>query len=316
MRSFIDIITSVPLMEAKLYQVEVSGSTVKVWKNPTHNDFAALLDNVGSELRGIVDPRGDLYLFDAYVAIHYQVAQALGIEIKYEVILHDQYIEGTTVGKGEIVPDHELMEIRTIKRAYGPWAFEMPTAAREPDADMLFMEGKKKKRKKPHKRRHTSFFGYLYGMPSQSCDDSGGAEAVSESVFYRGEITPKFSQPLDITVLKNPTRGEMTRMLANANIMLHSKPDKELRGFLGNDLLVWDAYVASHDAVGTTLNLSGMHMYFYDGFFKMDDYLLRDPEMKAQAVEEIVNHPMIIRVYGQVEGVQTPEGFIFRSANA
>jgi len=140
-------------------------------------------------------------------------------------------------------------------------------------------------------------------------------EAIFEEIYYNGEITPLYSRPMEILVVKNPSKGELKSLMRKAIKPLYST-GKELRALLDTDLLVWDASVASHDDIKKAFQVSGMHMYFYEGFFKMDDYYLRHPDMKEVAVDTVENHSMIQRLYpeGVVAEVDEVWGFCFRPA--
>ncbi len=55
MRDIINLLT-----EAKMQKVDVYGTEVRVWTNPTESEFYRLLQNVGNPLRGTLDDAGNL----------------------------------------------------------------------------------------------------------------------------------------------------------------------------------------------------------------------------------------------------------------
>jgi len=131
-----------------------------------------------------------------------------------------------------------------------------------------------------------------------------------EQVYYSGDFkAPYDTVGVNLTVLKNPSKAEVQRMLNRAL----GKP-KELRGILTDDTLyLWDAYLASHHSVKQVFQLEGMHVYFYeDNYFKIDDYHWRHPDMKSAALEYIETNSLIGRLFPNTKFIEDPSrGFIF-----
>ncbi|MFA5490027.1 MAG: hypothetical protein WC284_12540 [Candidimonas sp.] len=130
----------------------------------------------------------------------------------------------------------------------------------------------------------------------------------TESVFYRGEI-PQSVYSIDtkvITILKNPSKLELRGLLNKANIVPHSI--KELRGFItDDDLFVWDSTIMDHHGIYKAFGIDGNKLYFYDGFFKIDDWYLRNQEVLDEFTQYLNNHPSILRIYGNVKLTKHPQ---------
>lgn len=141
-------------------------------------------------------------------------------------------------------------------------------------------------------------------------------EILSEATYYNGTLpaTPTRNAIEDVLILKNPSSREMKNMLDKTVAQPHSW-GVELRGILGDtDLYMWDAGKASHHDMTKEFGFTGMHMYFFNGYFKMDDYNLRHPDMQKDAMDFVMNHPMIKRIYGEVTTDDTEDyGFIYIS---
>lgn len=139
-------------------------------------------------------------------------------------------------------------------------------------------------------------------------------KGLRESVFHRGEFKPPHAlMPVDLTVLQNPSKGELAGLMRR----IQKQPGtvaKEARAVWdGNDLFVWDSGLASHDDFDKVFGISGMNLYLYEGYFKMDSYYLRHPDMKTDAIETINQIEALRRLYGDfqpedVDGL----GFIFK----
>lgn len=144
-------------------------------------------------------------------------------------------------------------------------------------------------------------------------DPVSDEQPVSEEVFYDGEITPRYMKPIHIRVLKNPSKAELSAMFRKAELIPYST-GKELRGFLDEDLYLWDSSKAAHASIKDSLQLAGHYVYFYEGYFKVDDYQISHPDMKADIIEFITNHPMINRMFpnGVVDDHDDKRGFHFR----
>lgn len=133
---------------------------------------------------------------------------------------------------------------------------------------------------------------------------------LREQLYYRGDFKAPFDTvSVDLTVLKNPSKSEIGRMLSRAL----GQP-KELRGLLtDNELYLWDAYLASHDSIKKVFELEGMHVYFYEGpYFQIDDYYWRHPDMMSDALEYIENNDVIKRLLPNTKFENDDRrGFIF-----
>jgi hypothetical protein len=124
MRDIINLLT-----EAKMQKVDVHGTEVRVWINPTESEFYRLLQNVANPLRGTLDGAGDLYVWDAAIGIHATVEEELGITNRLRVMLRSDQItmEGTTMA------EDELRAIPAIRRAYGNHEFDIFDDSADPD---------------------------------------------------------------------------------------------------------------------------------------------------------------------------------------
>lgn len=134
-----------------------------------------------------------------------------------------------------------------------------------------------------------------------------------EQVYYNGEITPKWSNPVDIVILKNPSVYELRRQFAKTSIPQYCVR-KELRALLTEDaLFVWDSMIAEHTQVTNTFGIAGMHLYIFEnGVFKTPSNYLRHPDMKTEHIEYIVNHPVLTNIFGYIRPEVTDEmGFCF-----
>ncbi len=115
---------------------------------------------------------------------------------------------------------------------------------------------------------------------------------LNEAVFYQGEMLPKYSKfAVDILILKNPTKGELQRLKAKSQF-------GELRGMLDNELLVWDAEVATHGDVSKFFNVDGSDLHLEDGGVRVNDCDDMTDEEAQQMADWIRTHPAVIRLYG------------------
>lgn len=92
--------------------VEVFGNSVRVWVNP-NRALSSTLFNEFKVLRGTVDESDNLYVWDASVAIHQSVEDAMGIAVKDRMMLRSHQI-----AVEYDVNETDLRSIPSIARAY------------------------------------------------------------------------------------------------------------------------------------------------------------------------------------------------------
>lgn len=109
------------LSEGSMMRVELfpNGISLKVWKNPTHSQFIKLISTYHI-LRGLSDRFEDFYVWDAAVAIHFQISDALSLESRYEMLLNSSLI---TVEYE--IPEKEIRNLPGIIRVYGNSDFDI-----------------------------------------------------------------------------------------------------------------------------------------------------------------------------------------------
>ena len=116
------------LIEAKMQTITVFGSTVRVWTDPTETEFFKLFQNVGNPLRGTLDQTGHLHVWDALLATHSSVDEALSVNGFRMMLRPDRItVEGTTMNEDEI------RNAPAIIRAYGKHDFDLYDDSAEPE---------------------------------------------------------------------------------------------------------------------------------------------------------------------------------------
>lgn len=128
----------------------------------------------------------------------------------------------------------------------------------------------------------------------QIVTESAAVNAVAEAVFYRGAFRTKYGPPSDdeIVVLKNPSRGEFQRFHARSE-------HREVRGLLQDDLLVWDAFKATHSDIASFFQTDGSDLHL-----GLDEITVNDcpddwTDQEADtAAHWIKTHPAIVMIYG------------------
>lgn len=100
-------------MVAAMDTVTVFGMAVRVWRNPTHQGFLRLLQTVGRRLRGSIDLAGNLYVWDASLAVHASIEQALHIDAEWRLVL-----AGDSVDVADAVDYARLRAHPAMVRAY------------------------------------------------------------------------------------------------------------------------------------------------------------------------------------------------------
>lgn len=95
-----------------VFKISTGGSfsEFKMWENPTSRQTGNLMHNV-DEVRGLIDDRGDLYVWDAYEATHHAVAKELGLVIEHQFSISGDIVEGDYV--------ESLNKNRNFVRAFG-----------------------------------------------------------------------------------------------------------------------------------------------------------------------------------------------------
>lgn len=108
------------LVEARVEWADIGDTKVRVWVNPTHTDFQAILRTIAPDhtLRGTLDTSGNLYVWDAVQAIHSQIRDALGVGA--DGIEHEMMIEPGSVTLDYEVDEDAFRAIPAIQRLYGP----------------------------------------------------------------------------------------------------------------------------------------------------------------------------------------------------
>jgi hypothetical protein len=123
MKSYVDILMEAvsPLCEAKMLAAEVRNKTVRVWRNPSHTEFTTLARRFESEmLRGLTDSGGNLFVWNSYDAIHYDIGTALDIDVVHQIMMREGEIQAQYATSVD-----ELMAIPGIARAFGPTGFDL-----------------------------------------------------------------------------------------------------------------------------------------------------------------------------------------------
>lgn len=126
---------------------------------------------------------------------------------------------------------------------------------------------------------------------------------LNEGVFYKGEINP-YGIDVSIEVLKDPSKRDLDRLLARS-----SADPAELRGILAEDgFYVWDGHQMEHAGISKTFGIRGLNLFVYEGEWSFQDYYLRHPDLRAEAIE-MLRHPSIARAFGETEFSQEGRRF-------
>lgn len=121
----------------------------------------------------------------------------------------------------------------------------------------------------------------------------GIVRPLSESLFYRGPLKRRYAtEDAEIVILKNPSKAEVERLRQRAKY-------REVRGLLDNDLLVWDAEIATHSDVASALRVDGSDLHLEPEMITVNDLPSDFTEDEVQATAKwIREHPAIISIYG------------------
>ena len=131
---------------------------------------------------------------------------------------------------------------------------------------------------------------------------------IVEAIYYQGEFRP-YGTASEIKIIKDPSRRELDAMLAKST-KDHPGIVPELRGILNADgLYVWDGYDGEHASVSRTFGIKGLGIYVYRDKWRFEDYYLRHPDLREEAIE-LLQNPSITRAFGETdfsqEGCQFP----------
>lgn len=209
-----------------------SGSKfINVFKNPTRQEFLALVNKI--DLRGLVDVKENLYVWDASKAIHFILGQELAI-----VIGLDFY--------------DTLMFVKERDYVYSEWEFK--EAEGRDGHDVLFASRSQRRKdygwsnEVKHAVEHSPFVKKVLGFD----------KPLKEYKIIKTEIGWKH----DTEIYKNPSHKELLSLL-NTNEELRAVIDKD------QNLYVWNSFEAIHYHVQKELNSYGLHtlnsphLYFY-----------------------------------------------------
>jgi len=130
---FLTKLDEATLMEASNMEiVEVRGSDVKVWINPSHSLFFNLLKRSNDRVRGIVDADEHLYVWNAAEAIHSDIERGLGIRSKFELLMTSDTIYTLNQSK------EMVNRPASVTRAYGNQHFEVIRDSSEDNTGSLY----------------------------------------------------------------------------------------------------------------------------------------------------------------------------------
>lgn len=102
------------LNEVQMRKFDGLAGEVRVWINPTRLEFTRLLQNVSDRLRAILDTSDKLYMWDAAIATHHEVATLLDLQVRFRLLLRPDVIS-----VNQSVDENEFRQIPAIQLAYG-----------------------------------------------------------------------------------------------------------------------------------------------------------------------------------------------------
>jgi hypothetical protein len=123
---------------------------------------------------------------------------------------------------------------------------------------------------------------------------------ISESMYYKGPFNAYGVAESELIILENPTPREIDRLLEKSKTK-NPNDIPELRGILTTEsLYVWISYDAEHSSVANKFSIHGLGIYAYEKSWKFEDYYLRHPDLREEALE-LLDNPMIVRAFGETD---------------
>lgn len=93
MRKWIDLFESQSLEEVVSFEKTLYDQDYKLYHNPTEEEFTKAYREAET-IRGLIDDDGDMYIWDADIALHSDVDSLKGLSSYMSFIMHPRRIEG------------------------------------------------------------------------------------------------------------------------------------------------------------------------------------------------------------------------------
>ncbi len=248
---FLRRILTPQLKEYKVIKVEIGRSIdVDIFKNPSHQEFLNILQ--GASIRGLIDTDENLYVWDAYDAIHYDVEEALGVTGSDELFFE---LEGEDIRSGSRRPAYPGTVVINgiVVRS------RMITYDLEKRGSSLLMKALGVKKKIDE---------YKLIKINQPFE--------SEIKVFQNPSYQELLSILQSSARNAPSVRQMNDLVRG---LIDSK------GYL----YVWDAYNATHDDIEDSLGLEGKIDYLY---FSINDELSNQPGNYEKINKIYVNSEM------------------------